>query len=310
MLDRAERMMRFTVQQVVEIAGHCPYQFELIDHSPYNPDLLSEAGGLTKDASDPNKPFPVRARCVRIAAETPTVKTFRFILPSNFKWNPGQYATFSIDIGDGSGELIRSWSISDVPLSKQGDNHLEISVKRKPGGLISNWLHDSLLEGQSIKLLGIDGAFTVAPSFDDWFAGNAHHDKFLFLSGGVGIVPLMAMLRGLRASGNQSNVIFVHSEKTVEEIPYAPELEKRGTEDKNLELHIALTGLKPTDATPSFANRPVFRHRINSELIMECVHDLADRRAYVCGPEIFITSVVQLLGQLGCKKIEIERFDF
>ncbi len=69
-------------------------------------------------------------------------------------------------------------------------DELTITVKRVPGGPVSGWLHDHLRPGDTVAVAGPLGRFSTA-----------HHpaDRYLFLSAGSGITPLMSMLRTIHA---------------------------------------------------------------------------------------------------------------
>jgi glycine betaine catabolism B len=72
-----------------------------------------------------------------IVEETADVKTFRLVgeKPMLFSYRPGQFVTFLLNI-DGE-DVERSYSMSSSP---SRPHVLEITVKRVPGGLVSNWL--------------------------------------------------------------------------------------------------------------------------------------------------------------------------
>ena len=81
---------------------------------------------------------------------------------------------------------------------------------------MSNWLHDTLVPGQRISAEGPFGVFTIA-----------HHQsaKYLFLSGGSGITPVMSMTRTLYDLGSDADVVFVHSARTPSDIIFRRELD-------------------------------------------------------------------------------------
>ncbi|MEG1041467.1 MAG: NO-inducible flavohemoprotein [Pseudomonas sp.] len=108
------------------------------------------------------------------------------------KAEPGQYIGLQLII-DGQ-EQRRNYSLS--ALSDAGQ--YRISVKREAGGKVSNYLHEQLAVGDSIKLFPPSGEFTLSAS-----------DKPLVLiSGGVGITPTLPMLEAALESGRV--VHFIH----------------------------------------------------------------------------------------------------
>lgn len=114
-------------------------------------------------------------------------------------FRPGQFLTFLLPIGP-SGKLIRQWSISDYardPLSYR------ISVKRQTGGLASNWLHDNATVGMELSVKAPAGRFVL---------DSGSPKPIVLISAGIGITPLLAMLKAhsTRASGKAPPAVWIH----------------------------------------------------------------------------------------------------
>ncbi len=78
--------------------------------------------------------------------------------------------------------LVRCYSLSGVP----GEPHYQITVKRVPGGRMSNMLHNRMRVGDTLELQTPRGHFCVP---------TEHPNRPLVLiAGGIGITPLLAML--------------------------------------------------------------------------------------------------------------------
>lgn len=115
-------------------------------------------------------------------------------LPASHK--PGQHLTLRLDI-PGRPKLKRSYSISGAP----NNGAYRISVKREAMGLASNWLHTHAEPGMIIEAMAPQGTFVLP---------KCPKRPIVFLSGGVGITPLMSMLEAL-AENAPVPVYFVHS---------------------------------------------------------------------------------------------------
>ncbi|MBC8732297.1 NO-inducible flavohemoprotein [Paraburkholderia sp. UCT2] len=108
-------------------------------------------------------------------------------------FQPGQYIGLRLVI-DGE-EVRRNYSLS---AAENGRNY-RISVKREPGGKVSNYLHDRVNESDVLDLYAPSGDFLLEPN-----------DKPLVLiSGGVGITPTLSMLEA--ALGTERPVHFIHA---------------------------------------------------------------------------------------------------
>src|ERR1700755_807612 len=84
-------------------------------------------------------------RVLRIVDETSDTRSFVLDVPDDvrelFRYRPGQFCTFRVRL-DGA-EFLRSYSMSSAP---ETDEHLTVTVKRVPNGVVSNWLHDTVVE--------------------------------------------------------------------------------------------------------------------------------------------------------------------
>ncbi|MBL3931311.1 hybrid-cluster NAD(P)-dependent oxidoreductase, partial [Bacteroides thetaiotaomicron] len=86
-----------------------------------------------------------------------------------------------------------------------------------PGGVMSNWLHDTMRPGGRMLAYGPSGSFTptAAPAA-----------KLLYLSAGSGVTPLMSMTRASIDLGLDLDIVFVHSARTPADIVFRNELQR------------------------------------------------------------------------------------
>jgi ferredoxin-NADP reductase len=219
--------------------------------------------------------------CRQVQDITHDVKTFLFepARPALFAHEPGQFVTLALQI-DGR-PVSRCYTISTPPTRP---HLLGITVKRQPGGLVSNWLHDTMAPGTRI---GADGPFGV-------FTLNRHPAaKYLFLSGGGGITPVMAMTRTLYDLGSDADVVFVHSARTAGDIIFRRELE-------------AIASTVPTVRVAHVCERDEprepwggLRGFLNVEMLRMLAPDLQDRVVFCCGPAPYMAAVRRMLGDAG-----------
>lgn len=229
-------------------------------------------------------------RCCRIVDETPDVKTFYFMSepPVLFNYKPGQFVNLEVEI-DGQ-SVIRSYSISSSPTRPY---HLSLTVKRvptppdqpdAPPGLVSNWLHDHLKVGDRVKLFGGPlGHFTCLPNLSS---------KLLLISAGSGITPMMSMSRWVQDALADSDIVFLHSTRTPEDIIFRSELEAMSAQMPNFHLAVTLT------------RQPVGRSwmgltgRISESMLQLVAPDLFDRSVFVCGPDSFMQGIRAMLTEM------------
>ena len=95
-------------------------------------------------------------------------------------------------------EARRSYSLSAAP---KGLSY-RIGVKRKPGGVVSNYVHDKVHEGRTVELFPPSGAFTLSKG----------ERPLILISGGVGITPTPAILEA--ALESERPIRFVPSARS------------------------------------------------------------------------------------------------
>lgn len=141
--------------------------------------------------------------------ETSDTKTFRLgrLDGQVFDYLPGQYITLSVVIS--GQEHKRSYSPAST---SSHPGILEITVKRSPNDVISNWLNDHLKVGDTLNVKGPYGKFSCAK--------RSAPQKILFLAAGSGIVPIMSMLRWLADTEAQVDVTLLLSFQTLYDIIY------------------------------------------------------------------------------------------
>ena len=120
---------------------------------------------------------------------------------------PGQYVSLRVRVPGFDHHQVRQYSLSCAP---DGQDY-RISVKREaaptdapdaPPGLVSNWLHDAVREGDLLDLHMPLGDFVLQP--------GTH--PVVLLSGGSGITAVLSMLEHLTGKdGGNRDVVFLHA---------------------------------------------------------------------------------------------------
>lgn len=312
----AMRIVHFKIDGVRRSVGPATnYRWGKVDYSPYNPLLPHES----EEESSESQTFPMEVPLVKIVQESSVVKTFRFLAAKRILYLPGQYATFEFgamsELGTGSEPIVRTWTLSEAANSTDGDLTLEVSVKRKKGGVMSNWLHDHAKVGMRVKLLGIDGEMTP-------FGKDELPEQFLFISGGIGITPNMAILRGLGGwldadKDEQPDIIFLHQDQYEEYIPFKNELRRRAAKSNGRTKLITVLSRERSEAgdkggESNDKSHKLLSGRISTDVLKEYIPDISHRMVYMCGPIPFMDSMTEALTSLGvpADKIVTEQFNF
>lgn len=219
--------------------------------------------------------------CTDVRAETHDVKTFTFRSREDryFSFMAGQYFSFDFDI-DGQC-LSRCYSVSTSALMTHS---ISVTVKRVEGGSVSNWLHEKLTPGTAVRAMGPSGKFTLD--------GNPE-DKYLFITGGAGITPVMSMVRTLSDARKFPNIMFFHASRSTQDLIFEDELRWRAKTTPNFRLFFLPE--RTEDGTPHAG----IAGRVNEALLSMVVPDLVQRRIMCCGPAPFMRAVRELATKLG-----------
>jgi ferredoxin-NADP reductase len=229
-----------------------------------------------------------------IITETPSVKTFR-LLPSSsdslipFTFAPGQF--LNVAFGIGGARMNRSYSISSSPTQR---DHVDLTVNRAPRGAVSRHTNDLLKVGSRIEAGGPVGKFT--------FTG-AEAGSVVLIAGGVGITPLMSVMRYLTERSWTGDIFFVYSCRTPADFVFANEI--AALQRVNPKLHVAVTVGRPAGTDWKGA-----QGRITKELLTQAVPDLASRRIHLCGPPPMMDAVKSILAELGVPAEQVKTESF
>jgi ferredoxin-NADP reductase len=231
--------------------------------------------------------------CLDVHQETHDVKSFTFASPQGkrFGFEAGQYFLFDFS-AEAQGEP-RCYSISSSP---HRANAFTVTVKRVPGGKVSNWLHDTMAPGMTVKGQGPLGHF-IRP--------KAPGTKLLLLSGGSGITPVMSMVRDLADSAEPADIVFLHAARTPADLIFRNELSVLAARLKRLRLQFL-----PETVTGELAWSGL-SGRISADYLRLAVPDIGDRVVMCCGPAPFMAAARSITAALGVPPLNYieESFD-
>ena len=202
-------------------------------------------------------------------------------LAGRFAYAAGQFCTFRATIG---GEPIdRCYSMSSSP--DTGDP-FTVTVKRVPGGKMSNWMIDTLAAGDTIDVLPPSGLFVL----------GADESPIVAFAGGSGITPVLSIIKTALAT-TAREIALVYANRSPGNVIFADALEHlRAGSGGRLSVHHHL------DSEKGFLDA------------MACAALVGQRTQadfYVCGPGPYMKVVQAGLDQRGVdpNRLFIERFD-
>lgn len=222
---------------------------------------------------------------VDIRQESPNVRTIDLV-PNKHKgitFIPGQFAYVRF-ISDVVAREEHHFTIASAP---QADGTLSFTVKEL--GDYTRSLKD-LKVGDRATVEGPYGVFTCQDQVG----------PFVFIAGGIGITPIMSMLRGIRTQKDKPNVKLIYANKTILDIVFKRELDDMATEG-----WLNVSYVLSDDAVEGY-----YHGHISEEILKKETTNLENPTFYIVGPVPMMESVAKSLAKMGVKKskIKMEKF--
>jgi propane monooxygenase reductase component len=211
----------------------------------------------------------------------------RLIEPKEIKFFPGQYLDFAIPDTDQS----RSFSMANT---SSRDGRLEFVIKIYPDGLFSTFLDTEVAVGDQLEITGPFGVFTLRD--------NPGAD-LVFLGGGAGMAPILALLRSMAERGIDRKATFYYGARRRRDLCFETELTALAGKLPNFSYVPALS--EPQDGEGWDGETGLITDVVRR---LESGMDGAD--AYVCGPPPMVEAALELLPALGVadKRIFYDKF--
>ena len=211
-------------------------------------------------------------------------------------FTPGQYISIKLEIAGEKFTHIRQYSLSDAP----GKDYYRISVKREagmenPDGMVSNYLHDGVNQGDILK---------VSAPAGDFMLDTEKNSPVVLLSGGVGLTPMMSMLKTVVEVQPERKVTFVHAAANGNVHALRDEVEEVSTLE-NVTSYVFYDS--PTEED-RLNNRFDVEGYVTRDWLNEKI-DTKDADFYFCGPVPFMKAINRSLKELGVNEEKIH-FEF
>jgi ferredoxin-NADP reductase len=206
-----------------------------------------------------------------VEARHGTADSVTLTLRPNRAWGglrAGQFVQVSVEI-DG----VRHNRCYSPASSEDCGRELEITVKRHPDGLVSNFLVDRARPGLVLGLSQADGDFHLP---------EARPDSILLIGAGSGITPLMAILRTLCAEEHAGQIALIQYAPDPDRTIYREELDRLAAENPNFRLTRSYTrapGAGELDGHFSPAHLP------------QADPSFATAETFACGPPALLDAV-------------------
>ena len=205
---------------------------------------------------------------------------------SVFEYRTAQFLTFKFEID--SKTFVRSYSLSCSPILQEP---LQTTVKKVPDGKVSQYMVDTLNEGDVVLSQAPLGQFYKLPK-------SLSRQEYVLFAAGIGVTPLFSILKTALALSSEDQVTLVFSSPKEEDIIYKQELaELQKKYPKQLKVHNILSRVEG---------------RLDDLKIFQILKNIKLKQAvfYLCGPKEYMTFIKKNLEdhQVDPNKIHIEDF--
>ena len=251
----------------------------------FEKDLYADAG------VEPGDVFRT-AKVTRRVEESSTVASFELIaadgedpLPD---FVPGQYISVGVRLADGARQL-RQYSLSAAP----GEGRWRISVRREegnPAGEVSTHLHQNLQEGDALQ---------VTLPYGDLALDPRSTDPVVLVSAGIGVTPMLGMLRYIAAAQSDRQVIVLHADGDAADSALVRELVDTVAdlpEHSGSRLRLWFSSSMSSDPCAGHDDRLAARE---GRLQIAAEHIPEGAEVYLCGAHGFLQGARQQLAEIG-----------
>jgi 3-phenylpropionate/trans-cinnamate dioxygenase ferredoxin reductase subunit len=195
-----------------------------------------------------------------------------------FNFHPGQFAWITA--------LTSPFKDSEHPFSFSSSaeeiNMLAFTIKEL--GDFTRSIKD-LSEGQRVYVDGPYGSFSID-----------RHEKskqFIFIAGGIGITPMMSMLRTLADRGDIRPLTLIFANKTLESATFLEEIDKLKQKLNLKVVHVLETPPEVWDGERGFVNADILKRNLPDPYVVNSLE------IFICGPDPMMNAVEKDLTRLG-----------
>lgn len=294
----AERLLRLHVYKALRRKKGLSLRASFREFSPNSTMMGSwEQARARKAANELRSRFRPH-RITRIEKESAAIVSF-YLEPQDGagvpSFEPGQHAPIKVK-PDGKDALLRTYSFSSAP----SDTFLRISVKRE--GLVSGYLHDQMQVGSMVELRGPQGEFVL---------DNTANRPVVLLAAGIGITPLLSMLRHLVYEGQRKRrmrrTFLVYGARSMAERPFDKEIQELAGQ-AGAALSVVRVLSRPEETAQKGVDYDAMGHI--DVALLKTILPFDDFDFYVCGPGGFTQGIYDGLRdmRIADDRIHAEQF--
>ena len=232
----------------------------------------------------------------KLYRETRDAMRIVFTSTDSFSYKSGQFLTLLVTIADSTHR--RCYSLCSSPYAEELP---AIVVKRTRGGLVSNYLCDTLSVGQQLRTLPPMGSFTI--EYD-----ASRHRRYFFIAAGSGITPLFSLIKSILIRESTSEVHLIYANRSSSEIILSEGLNLlQQQHPKRLQL-LHILKEKANKLPNSYIGR--LQPSLLKKLLTPHIGELQQCHYFLCTPPSLRLSLFGYLKILGIPPQQIQQESF
>lgn len=213
----------------------------------------------------------VKGEVIAVDALSATSFGLRVKLAKPIPFLPGQYVNIGVP---GTGRH-RSYSFSSAP----GSDEASFLIRNLPGGVMSTWLGETAKPGDAVELTGPMGAFYLRPI----------ERPQVWLAGGTGLAPFLAMLEKVAAEGTDHQIRLFYAVTRAADLVELERLRALTEKIESLTLVTILAAEDEAHERKGFVTDHLEPEDFNG----------GDADVYLCGPPPMVEAVRSHMAALG-----------
>jgi predicted ferric reductase len=206
-----------------------------------------------------------------------------------FRFSPGQFGWLTVF---GSPFKLTGHPFSFSSSAAVADGRVEMTI-RKLGDFTS--AIDKVPVGQRVYLDGPYGAFTI---------DRNPADMHVLIAGGIGITPMMSIVRTLADRGDTRPVILLYGSRDWDSITFREELEALTRRLRLTTVHVLSSPPEGWTGERGVINAELFRRHLPPPYV--------DHEYFICGPDVMMDAIEKALSELHVplSRYHSERYSF
>ena len=218
-------------------------------------------------------------------------------------FKPGQFLTIKLDVPGQPRPVIRTYSLSDYPQSR---DYYRLSIKREdapkgldvPPGVSSTFMHNQIQVGSVIPAKPPNGKF---------FLDVNSPLPAVLISNGVGITPMISMAKACSRLNPTRHVWFLHGARNGDYHACREEVNAIARDYPNLHIYYKYSRPQPEDEGKYHSQGYVDKQLLEEVIFPEIaqIYGSANAEYFLCGSPSFMDSIQAGLAELGTSESNI-----